>query len=178
VSYRVAVSLGGRPIDVSIHDRARTTIAVRPEVRTGDAAFDAVYLVNGYPSEVIVAALDAARRQTIAQSFGGQDPNVGVTDGELRWSPGRVSSLTASDIAIWVERTVNFAGALTSAFDGHRAAIAAAQGPAAADAWVHQQMQLAQRMADLRVRRAVKIFAILGLSIGLIVVVALLIAFL
>jgi hypothetical protein len=173
--------LGDRPITLMVHDRARTTILGVPEVRTGDPEFDRVYLVNGLPAEVLAEALDPATRGWIVGTFGERDPGIETEKGfvavavrlrvmEGAWAVPRGRVMPPAEIAEWLDAMHGLGDRLTSVYDRRRAAIAASQGEAAAQAWTSGH---AAAMAARETRRTRIRLALLAIFVGLPVFAAL-----
>jgi hypothetical protein len=66
-----------------LNHRKNTTIYAVPEVRTGDADFDQVFLLNGFPAEVLQQALDASIRGWLLERFRDVTPTLETENGRL-----------------------------------------------------------------------------------------------
>ena len=147
VSIRFGAPLGGRPITLLLNHRHNTTILGVPEVRTGDPEFDQLFLLNGFPVEVLRELMDPSTRDWLLARYRTADPPLGTRDGALTlgvplrmkdglWSLPGSRPLPPPEVADWLDALVAMADRLASSFDGLRDAMARAQGPAAADQWV------------------------------------------
>lgn len=156
------------------------TYSHTPVVQTGDPEFDRRYKVHGVPPEVIARVLGDERvRSWYREVYGDRSPQ---TDTEGSWvslyrgyrigrldtfdlSPEEVPS--AAEIAHFLDVVVDLTDRIGHGFHENVAAIAAAHGPAAGEAWAAQQAGtiLAAREAS-RHRRLL----ILGVVVGLFVI--------
>ena len=147
-SVEFGVDLGGLPITLLLNHRKNTTIVAVPEVRTGDGDFDQTFLLNGFPSEVLCQALDATTRAWLLDRFREKTPTLETEQGRLRlnvvlrntrglWALPSGREIPPEEIAAWIDALLSIADRLTGAFRSHAESIAAAQGPAAAQQWIH-----------------------------------------
>jgi hypothetical protein len=170
-SIHLGVPLGERALSLHITP-ASGTVSGPPQVRTGAPGFDAAFHVYGYPAVVVGDAIDDETRGLLATAFpAGSGVDLGTESGflVLTLTP-RESGLmtedsraTAAALRRWIDLLVGLAARLQRAYDEHRAAIAAAQGPAAADRWVAEQVALRDR---LRARRRRIARLVVGLLAG------------
>lgn len=155
---RSVVDLGGRPIDVRSGWRRNTSLA-GTEVRTGDATFDAEFIVAGEPAEVIAAALDDDMRSWLLAECAGGAPGIRVDRGrverfvQVRFRhPDRVlDDATLAERLRWGRR---IGWSLVRAFDDRLEELRRAHGDAAARSWLasHEELHRA-RQARRRRRR-------------------------
>jgi len=174
-SVRFAFSLGGRPITLQLNHRCNTTILAVPEVRTGDPTFDNVFLVNGFPDEVLRELLDEPTRGWLLQRYSEHEPTLETEEGNLRIATAvathpafsathLVRDLPAAEISAWLDWLLAATDRLVSSFDRHCEAIARAQGPAAAQQWA-QSFVVRSAARDQR-RHGIRI-AVFALFVGL-----------
>lgn len=160
-SFAVHASLGGRPIDMTIQDRAGTVVMYRPEVRTGDALFDREFLVNGFPEAAIQALLDTPTRAGLLAHFRGRGSCIGIFDGELmivgppvdecrNFNQPDPPDLTPQAVAAFIEYVFDWTGRLARAFDQQRAHVAQQHGEAAAQRWVEGGFATLAQLAKVR----------------------------
>jgi hypothetical protein len=169
-SLSFGLSLGGRPIALSIHDHHTTLIGMKP-VAVGDPDFDSRYRLWGWPLEVLQAVLDPPTRQQLIARFGDADPRVRTDDGYLLFTEpldAREGWRTVSriprpeELAAWLGNAHWWTERTVAAFDQAHAARAAAHGSAAAAEWLQHHVGLMhEREARLRKFRVV-VFAFVG----------------
>ncbi len=138
-----------REIALTIDQRDRTA-RLRPEVRTGDAAFDQRFLVQGWPEDSCRAALSPAVRSWITAGWPSGWPQIEAEDGEL-WVDATVFPrsgpwATAAEFQAMMARTVELASGLVAGYDQARAAVVEAGGEQAGLTWE----------AELRAHRATR----------------------
>ncbi len=169
--------LGDRPIALTVHD-TRTTILGVPVVPTGDHAFDASFVVNGWPAEVLREVLDAQNRRWLLDTWSGRDPQIRTQGGYLLhyehlrvmegvWAKpsGRVPEV--QELTSWLNRSIQMADRLTGAFDRAHAAVAAGKGHEAAARWVQTHVEATQSRATRRKTLRIIVFSIIGAFIAL-----------
>ncbi|MBK7586071.1 MAG: hypothetical protein IPI67_38540 [Myxococcales bacterium] len=156
-SVRFGVPLGDRPITLRVNHRKNTRIHGVPEVRTGDAQFDGLFLLNGFPPSVVEAALDGPTRAWLVEQFAAREPPLTAEAGEVTLNVVLVKSLSnaarhmpPAEVGSWLEQLLPIADRLASAFDGQRDQIGRSQGPRAAEDWVRGYTAATQARADQR----------------------------
>lgn len=74
----------GRPVQLGVYTRHNTS-GVGPELSTGDAQFDAAYILTGSPADVVLAAFDADMRRWVLGLWYPHQPDIHMEeDGFLR----------------------------------------------------------------------------------------------
>ncbi len=139
--------LEGRPITWMVNHRRNTTILGVPEVRTGDPDFDAVFLVNGFPSEVLTDALDDRTRRWLLDGFRVEDPRLETAKDALTisvpvrtmqglWAlpSGRV--MPPEEVAQRFDTLLDLRDRLAASFDRHVERMTSEQGAEASKRWV------------------------------------------
>lgn len=150
-SVRFEVFLGQRPITLLLNHRKNTSIYAVPEVRTGDPDFDGVFLLNGFPAEVLRDALDAPTRAWLLERFRTAEPTVETEDGSIRIRvPLRAKEgilalpygreIPPAEVAYWLDAIGALGDRLAGAFDHHQAEITRTRGPEAAAQWARAQL--------------------------------------
>lgn len=125
-----------------------------PILSTGDAAFDATFIVWGIPADVVTPALDQTTRDWI-RSIG---PGVTVNDagaltiGHAVTLPNERGSqpLTPERVVATAHALSHFATTLERCYQARRAEIVATQGEAAALAWKERSHKLIHRPRPIR----------------------------
>lgn len=189
-AFVVHASLGGRPIDMSIQDRARTIVTHRPEIRTGDADFDREFLVNGFPAEAIQALLDTPTRAGLLAHFRGRDPCIHIEAGELmifglpvnedrNFGQPAPPDVTPQALAGVIEHAFEWAGRLASGFDQQRALVAQRHGEGAAQRWVEEGVATLVQLAKVRRRRMWTIILVISsvMAVPFLVIIGLVLFF-
>lgn len=156
----VGAAISDLPIRMLVNARSNTTIYTTPEVRTGDAAFDAGFLVNGFPEEVVAAVLDEATRNFLLTEYPTFHGNVSTEGGWLTLGKGLRSRsgfnpkppLPPAELERYVRATVDMAMRLIRGFTERRAEIQRTQGGDAAFAWEKRQHDLVNAVGATRTR--------------------------
>jgi len=170
LAVRFGMGLGQRPITLLLNHRRNTTIHGVPEVRTGDAQFDQLFLLNGFPDGVLRDALDGPNRAWLTEQFATREPTLETRDGEIAVA-GVVAirfknlsrPMPPAEVVFWLDGLLPIADGLTNAFDRELEAVLRTHGPQAAEQWVsgyvHAMRERAQRRSYLR-------YLIFGVLIG------------
>jgi len=170
-SVRFAVDLGGLPITLLLNHRRNTTIYAVPEVRTGDADFDQVFLLNGFPAEVLREALDAPTRQWLLATYREKTPTLETEHGSLRvgvvlrasqgvWMLPSGREMPPAEIAYWLDALLSITDRLTGSFRRQADTIARTHGASAAEQWVRQHTEAMTARASRRGNLRVLLFAV------------------
>ena len=175
-----AVSLGGRPIALSVTGRNTSILGV-PVVPTGDPVFDRRFIVHGWPDEVVHGVLDDATRNWLCEAYGREpppllrpisaDPEISTESGfltyyrHLRVMEGIVALPhghipTRENVVEWLGSIVGMADRAVGAFDATQAAIAASRGPEAAARWVQRWVDAAAARQNRRRKLRTIVFAV------------------
>lgn len=170
-SVQFAVDLGGLPITLLLNHRKNTTIHAVPEVRTGDADFDQVFLLNGFPAEVLREALDAPTRQWLLATYRAKTPTLETEHGALNlgvvlrasqglWSLPYGREIQPAEVVYWFDALLSIADRLTGSFRRQADSIARVHGAAAADQWVRQHTEAMDARASRRTKLRLIVFAV------------------
>ncbi len=170
-SVQFAVDLGGLPITLLLNHRKNTTIYAVPEVRTGDGEFDQVFLLNGFPPEVLREALDASTRQWLLATYREKTPTLETEHGALRltvvlrasrgpWSLPFGREIPPAEVAYWFDVLLPIADRLTGSFRSQADSIARAHGAGAAEQWVRQHTEAMSARASRRNKLRLLLFAV------------------
>jgi hypothetical protein len=178
LAVRFGMGLGQRPITLLLNHRRNTTIHGVPEVRTGDAQFDQLFLLNGFPDGVLRDALDGPVRAWLTEQFGAREPTLETQVGEISVA-GVVAirfknlsrPMPPAEVVFWLDGLLPIATRLTNAFDRQCEAVLRTQGPQAAEQWVNGYVRAMQERAQ---RRSYLRYVIFGVLVGGPLVLALL----
>jgi len=188
-SIELAAALDGLPITLLLNHRKNTSIYAVPEVRTGDADFDGVFLLNGFPSEVLREALDAPTRGWLLERFRNVNPTLETENGRLTISVvlratkglfmlpyGR--EIPPAEIAVWFDALLAIANRLIASFHRQRDGIARTRGTLAAEQWVRHHVDAMEGRTNRRRNLRILLFGVfLGLPVlGALAVVAAMLA--
>lgn len=178
-SVRFGVPLGDRAITLLLSHRRNTNVHGVPEVRTGDARFDGLFLLNGCPPSALQAALDRPTRAWLVEQFSAREPTLSAERGEVslrvvlqKSFSTVVRQMPATEVASWLDALLPIADRLGSAFDEERAHIAHSQGDRAADDWVQGLASVTQARAIGLGQLRPLVYAAIGLPIVLTLLVA------
>jgi hypothetical protein len=145
IQLRLGVSLGARPIKLLVNHRRNTFMPGVPEVRAGDAPFDQLFLVNGFPVSVLQETLDPATRGWLLERFAKREPTLKTEGGDLTLAlplargPAFETILPSpEELTDWLDKLAAVRARLVAAFDAERVRIEQNRGPAAAEEWARQ----------------------------------------
>lgn len=170
---KVSVDLGGRPLRMLIDNRARTHPAL-PVVVTGDAAFDDLFLIQGWPDQALRMAFDDDVRRWITGQWPNGWPALTAEGGRL---VGRLTVfrhggsddvMSAEDFRRATEGIVALAERLVSAHDAERASAVAHGGAGAGAAWDESLRANETNLAGKRVALRAIVFGGFALACALI----------
>lgn len=157
---QVTIDLGGRAIAMLIDNRQRTHASL-PVVRTGDDAFDDVFMIQGWPEGALRTAFDPDIRRWITGEWPEGWPPLIVENDRLigRFTVFRHDGsnwvASSADFQRQVEGTSALAVRLIGAYDAERSEVIAIHGEEAGDEWEasleRQQARRATKRGALRV---------------------------
>ncbi len=139
-----------------------------PHIPTGDPAFDDKYRLAGSPRDVLLAAFDAQLRARLLAGF---LPNIYQEDGAFHQTLDRCLEDGASDpemVTYLADLLVQVSARICAEFDRAHAAIAAQQGPQAAEMWL--QAQRAEESTALEHRRRVIRHILVGVALAVVLI--------
>ncbi len=169
--------LAGHPVSLSVRQRGMNLVLGVPEVRTGDAEFDRVFVVNGWPAEALQAALDAPTRRLLLDEGSDRHTWIASEGGTLFVQRTLRAGSSPEELARGFDLALNLAAALAAAFRQELETIARQQGREAASRWAAGLVDLSRQRGDRRAGVRALLFAIVGgtIAVILIAVVALLV---
>ena len=180
LAVRFGASLGGRPITLLLNHRKNTTILAVPEVRTGYSEFDELFLLNGFPAEVLRDALDTPTRTWVIEQFTSREPTLTTERGEITLDvvvhvrfKHLARPMPPAEVVYWLDALLPIADRLVLAFDQHHQAISQAHGPAAAKQWVQANAGAMEARAARRSHLRTLLYVLfLGVPLGVTFIVA------
>lgn len=159
--------MGGRPIYFDAHSVEHTSIPEKRRLRTGDPVFDREMAIEGWPEEVVIAALDEEARRYLPTAVVPRFPLVRVEDGRLRMAPSifharKRQVAGVEEIAGAIRFVAGTGSRLVSNYDARYDEIRRTQGDEAAEAWRGASRKKAAGNSARRLVPLVVVLAVAG----------------